>query len=252
MSKAKELYLQIIEGTLSYIEGLQASKKSHPLPSKPLPLPPQKKEIKKAPSPILTSTCQKSSFSSHLQTQKETFKTSVKSPSLTPLSPVTSSSSSQNMRAIFKEMLPDFYLYEKPLTDKKAKRIKEAFKQTFETPSIPILSSGKIHHGFLNNIAKALTILFAPSKVMDLTEIEKEKKWDLFLASPKLKLILAPDTLIFSSKQLLSFYRENSHQKTHFLHQTPLFLLPDLSLYLKNPPLKRLLWDKLCQTLISL
>ncbi len=253
MSKAKTLYLHVIEGTLSYVEELMCFKKKE---TELLTLPPMHSNLQnriKKESPISSSSkTQKKPPIPEIKQPKKILKIKDKKPlplALSPLSPVTSQTSFQNMRLLFRDIFPNLYLYETPPTDKKAKRIKESFKQTFEIPEIPILSSEKIYHPFLNNIAKALTISFAPSKVIQLATIEKEKKWDLFLKSPKLKLILASNTLIFNSKQILFFYRENSNQKTHFLHQTPLFLLPDLSLYLKNPSLKRSLWNQLCQTL---
>ena len=98
----------------------------------------------------------------------------------------------------------------------------------------------------MQNIAKAIDLCFGTCRLI---EIEDGKKWDLFLQSPQLKLIIAPDHLIFETKELLPFYRENPQEKSRHLGEIPLLLLPDLSLYFKDPYLKRSLWNVICQNL---
>lgn len=148
-----------------------------------------------------------------------------------------------------KELDPELFLHEKIPSDFKAKRIKEAWKEQRVAPAIPILFQGTQYRRFVQNIAKAIDLTFGSCRIM---EIEKGKKWDLFLKSPQLKLIIAPDTLIFGNKEILPFYQETPQQKSRKLGEVPLLLLPDLSLYYKDPYLKRALWNVLCNTINTL
>lgn len=154
--------------------------------------------------------------------------------------------SQESLRRILQEIHPDLFLHKTPPNDIQAQRIKNAWKEKRDTPMIPILFQGASYRPFVRNIAKAIDTCFGTCR---LVEIETGKKWDLFLESPQLKLIIAPDHLIFESKELLPFYRENPQEKSRHLGNIPLLLLPDLSLYFKDAYLKRSLWNVICQNL---
>ena len=101
----------------------------------------------------------------------------------------------------------------------------------------------------LRELPRLSTRFMAP---LILLKSRLKKKWDLFLESDNLKLIITTDTFIFGNKVLLPFYREVPQQKKRMLGKTPLLLLPDFGLYYKNPHLKRSLWNMLCNTINSL
>ncbi len=151
------------------------------------------------------------------------------------------------MKELF-ESLSCPYLEQIP-KDTIAKRIKESWKQTQFTPDIPILYSGKQYRPFLENIAKAITVRFAPSHVVDIGPLEQQQKWDLFLKAKNLKLIIAPDFILWGAKHLMPYYKEYPQEKKRFIGHVPLLLLPDPSLYLKDPSLKRSLWNVICNSL---
>jgi len=67
-----------------------------------------------------------------------------------------------------------------------------------------------------------------------------------------LKLIIVCDYTLWQLPNLMQFYKETPAQKTRQLGEKSLFLLPDLSLYLKDPLLKRSLWKALWPMLLSL
>lgn len=226
----KTSYLKLIDDTLAYIQALLPPTETKPLPPAPKLKP--KPQVAPPPTP---------------QKKPEPKKESRKELELHPPTRPTQESLSP-IRGLLKTLAPDLYLHDTPPSDEKAKRIKFAWKEKAETPEIPIFFQGNAYRPFLENLAKAISLTFAPCRLIEL----QAKKWDLFLESPQLKLILCPDHLLFSSKDLLPFYRENPGQKTRFLGNIPLLLLPDLSLYFKDPYLKRSLWNVICQTLKGL
>lgn len=228
----RDTYLQLIDQTLAYIQERLPKKEMLPLPPTPVMSPLKPKVVEDPPPPAPPKV------------EKKKDKTLELHP---PTKPVPSHTN--RIGVLLKSIAPELFLHETPLPDEKAKRVKNAWNEKSLVPEIPILFQGSYYRSFLENLAKAISLTFAPSRVIEMTSFEQEKKWDLFLESPKLKFILCPDHLIFSSKELLPFYKENPGQKTRFLASIPLLLLPDLALYYKDPYLKRSLWNVLCQTL---
>ena len=102
---------------------------------------------------------------------------------------------------------------------------------------------------FVYEIAKAISITFTFSSVLNLSEVEKENRWETFLSAQNLKLIIIPDMLLWTTPRLLSFYKEVPGNTLRKLGSVPVLLLPDLSLYRKDPLLKRSLWNVICQML---
>ena len=100
---------------------------------------------------------------------------------------------------------------------------------------------------FLEQIAKALDIYFGPAKIVQAEGIEKEKQWGAFLSVADLKMVVVCDYTLWQLNALLQFYKETQAQGSRLLGTVPVFLLPDLSLYLKDPLLKRSLWRAFCQ-----
>jgi hypothetical protein len=149
----------------------------------------------------------------------------------------------------FAEIFPGMRLHEAPPADLGAKRVKEAWKEQFSTPDVAILCNNKRVMGFLKNVAKAIDLSFFPCRVIEVDHLERENKWDLFLDSPNLKWVIAPDSTLWSCKKLMPLFKEYPKQNTRFLGKIPLLLLPDINLYFKDPFLKRSLWNLLCQTL---
>ena len=227
-----QAYLQLINNTISYIQEL-------------LPKPENK------PPPLVTVAKAKSVSKPAKPVKPPPKQIGSKNEKALELHPPLHSSipASDKIGSLLKAVAPDLYLHQKPPSDEKAKRIKNAWNEKSHISEISILLQGPRYRPFLSNLAQAITHCFAPASVIEMTPFEKEKKWDIFLKVPKLKFILCPDHLIFSSKELLTFYKENLGKKTRFLGEIPLLLLPDLSLYYKDPYLKRSLWNVICQML---
>ena len=240
MSK-KDQYIKLIDTTLDFIRSLNQAPPTLPkrAPLKPAlalaPLP--KKQPEPAAVPLLEII--------KPPKQKETKDSFITLDVPVPQPPL----GYNTLLPLLKKVEPDLFLHEKIPSDHKAKRIKEAWKIKEGTPDIPILTHGGQNLPFLTNLAKAIETRFSSSRVIDVKQIEQEKKWDLFLSSPQLRLIIAPDATLWDSKEILTFYKENPQKGVRHLGKVPLLLLPDLSLYYKDPYLKRSLWNVICQML---
>ncbi|NGX51391.1 MAG: hypothetical protein K1060chlam2_01257 [Chlamydiae bacterium] len=223
-------YHSLIDDTLTYVKALlpesgKPKKRALPKVQKAAPQPPQIKPAAPEKKKI----------------EKPSFKLESHS--------APSSEPNVGMKKLLMEIAPELFLHEGPPSDARARRINEAWKEKRDTPTIPILIQGRAYRSFVVNIAKAIDSTFGTCRLI---EVEPKKKWDLFFKSPNLKLIIAPDNLIFSSRELLPFYKENPQEKRRTLGDIPLLLLPDLSLYYKDPYLKRSLWNVITQNLLPL
>jgi len=236
-------YQALIEDTLTYIQNLLPKKEEYKVSSILLPpqtppapkvqLSPPKPKKPPLPKPLPPPLPQKN---------EEVAKTFIE---LIPPPPSQNSGVSHVLSQI-KQIEPDLFLHQDIPSDFAAKRIKSAWKEKRTAPAIPILFQGEAYRSLLANIAKAIDTTYGSSR---LVEVKEKKQWDLFLESENLKLIIAPDALIFETKELLPFYKENPGKKTKTLGNIPLLLLPDLSLYYKDPYLKRALWNVIKSTL---
>lgn len=230
-------YLSLIDDALAYIKELQPQKIERQEIKIELlaPLPP--KPQTKAPPPKIEPTA-----------PPPKKKNKEKTDSFFELQPPPSppQESTLAIQKILKEIDSDLYLHASIPSDHKAKRIKEAWREKRETPEIPILFQGQQYRTFITRIAKAIDTIYGSCRIV---EIEPQKKWDIFLESENLKLIIAPDTSIFGTKEILPFYQENPQQKSRKLGKIPLLLLPDLSIYFKDPYLKRSLWNVIKTTI---
>lgn len=155
----------------------------------------------------------------------------------------------QDIQAVLKKVAPSLIISNSIPSDEKAKKIKNAWKEHAKIPDITILATQSPSLSFLTQVAKAIEIHFFPSKVIDVKELEQNNNWDVFLNTTNLKMIIAPDSVIWSCKHLMRYYHEFPNKKERYLGKIPLLLLPDPSLYIKDPSLKRSLWNLLCQVL---
>ncbi|HSX38246.1 MAG TPA: hypothetical protein VLE95_05385 [Chlamydiales bacterium] len=153
------------------------------------------------------------------------------------------------MRPFFEKNLPELVLIDPIPDDRIARQIANRWKTKNQAAPISILTSGELpkHKIFLSEIALALDVFCSPAKLIEAEAIEKENGWKLFLSSDHLKLILICDSTLWQLASLRQFYKENPAMGNRVLGSTPVFLLPDLSLYLKDPLLKRSLWNNLCR-----
>jgi len=151
------------------------------------------------------------------------------------------------------KLFPHISMLKEPIDDKTAKQKSQKYKLKNISSSITILAykeDEKLYR-FLEKLSISLSIYFYPSKVVSAYLIEKENSWDNFL-NEDISLIISSDYTIFELKNLRSFYKENPSKNEKFLKNIPLFLLPDIFLYLKEPTLKKSLFNALKQKIYSI
>jgi len=154
-----------------------------------------------------------------------------------------------NFAELFSKIAPKHQIIKKIPDDSMAKKIANRWKTKNQTAAITLLtfSEPESHQNFLKDVTTALDVYFGGAKLVQAESIEKEKQWEVFLASDELKLIIVCDYTLWQLNGLMQFYKEIPAQAIRTLGKTPLFLLPDLSLYLKDASLKKSLWNALCQ-----
>lgn len=181
------------------------------------PLPPPPKAVEPPPKPVEISKPQPVSFSS--------------------------------LRSLVSIIAPELRLIDEIPSDAIAKKLSERWKAKNQTAPLSILTYQEPpeQRALLEGIAQALDVYFGPTKLVSAESIEKAKQWDAFLSTEGLKMVIVCDYTLWQLPHLLHFYKETPAQGTRLLGQIPLFLLPDLSLYLKDALLKRSLWKALCQ-----
>lgn len=211
----------------------------------PPPLPPhQKKEamVQPPPPPPVVHRETEKAISNPIPTKKE------EEPQPSPI-PADFSS----LRELLQKIAPGFPILDTIPSDAVAKKISTRWKTKNQTVPISILSFQEppAQRALLEQIAKALDVYFGPARLVQAESIEKEKQWETFLSVPELKLMIICDYSLWQMGHLMQFYKEIPAAATRTLGSVPLFLLPDLSLYLKDPLLKRSLWKALCQKLSS-
>lgn len=163
-----------------------------------------------------------------------------------PSSPLSDLSSVRNILSV---VAPELAILNEIPSDAVARKISERWKTKNQTAPISILlfQEPPEQRALLEQIAKALDIYFGPAKIVHAEQVEKEKQWEAFLSVADLKTVIVCDYTLWQLNHLMHFYKETPAQGTRTLGNTPLFLLPDLALYLKDPLLKRSLWKALCQ-----
>jgi len=157
------------------------------------------------------------------------------------------------VRKLFTSLFPQFPVMDSIPSDAIAVKIAERWKTKNKTAPISILAFQEPpeQRALLEQIAKALDATFVSARLIEAEPIEKEKQWEAFLSVPDLKIVIVCDYTLWQMKHLMAFFKENPTQGNRTLGTIPLFLLPDLSLYLKDPLLKRSLWKALCQKISS-
>lgn len=212
-------------------------------PKKNLPPLKGKETVAPAPTPALSST--------PIQT-KNTLPLLLDTPKELDCFTVLEKPSKQDfsfceIKKMVLEIAPNLSISDVIPSDAKATQISNAWKIKRHAAEISILSFGENPQQilFLKNLATALDILSLPTKVILATDIEKENRWEDFFLQATLRLVIACDYSIWSLPNLIKYYKEIPSTQQHFLHNTPLFMLPDISLYFKDPLLKKSLWAAL-------
>lgn len=226
---------------------------SHPLPtapSSPIPNPTLSQNTPSIPrTPLIEKTVPKKTMSSAPPQKSLPKKSSFR---LHPL-PSPEEDDIEAIRLQLSKSIPEIKFHTSIPSDDKAKQISEAWKYKNIIEPIVLLSYKENEKllKFLFQLRRSLSAYFLPAKIISATILEKENQWEQFLSSKNLRLILLSDVALWQLPRLKAHFRQDP-QKQSFLQNTPLILLPDLSLYLQEPLLKASLWSGLQQTINTL
>ena len=157
------------------------------------------------------------------------------------------------MRALLRKVAPEVPLLEEAPSDAVAKRVGARWKARKEGGRVVVFfyQEPDEHRLLLEKITHAIDIYFGPARLVSAEAIEKKGEWEALLSLPELELALVCDSTLWQLPKLRGMYKELPREHKRLLGEKPLFLLPDLSLYLKDPLLKRSLWKAICQILPS-
>jgi hypothetical protein len=157
-----------------------------------------------------------------------------------------------DVRKILSKCAPQLALLKEPPNDASAQKIASRWKTKNQGAPFSLLSfhESPSHQKLLTNLTSALDVVYGGARLIAAEGIEQAKQWEAFLSVADLKLIIVCDSTLWQMPNLLQFYRELPNRSERFLLNIPVFLLPDLTLYLKDPLLKRSLWKALCQKII--
>lgn len=252
----RKQYLNLIDDTLEFLRG-----KNSPILTLSPPLTPIKKVV--TPKPATPDTNETKKIESVADTPSPVKKEVVPpKPQPTPTSvpkpkPIALTTPTQKSAPIahnsfisfMKHDCPSVRLHENPQADNRAKAIRFAWKDKQNLSSVPLLYDESLlpFKTLLENIAKAISLIFTPARLLDVSAMHSNNSWETLLKAPDIKLVIAPDLLLGKYQTLSSLTQDNGTNSTLSSH--PLLHLPDLSLYQKDPLLKRSLWDTLCQKL---
>ncbi len=159
-----------------------------------------------------------------------------------------------DIKEIFLKISPPENYIENPLDDKQAQEIKEKWKYQTRAAAITILAykENPKAYKFLEQLAIALDLYFMPTKLISAYFLEKNNHWDSFLSASQLSLVITSDNTIYELKNLKRFYREIPTASKFYLKEKDLFILPDISIYFKEPLLKKSLFISIKQKITSL
>lgn len=236
----KQPFFALKEPTHTFFKPYLNQKKT-PLPPKPrLPLAPKQAFREKFPPPKKTALLRKMITPSQKPTEKKDFREPEK-----PSCNLTLSF--QHFKDLMQLVNPRIKILDDTLNDSRAKEIASSWKLKSKVGKITLLAFGENPKEifFLKELAKALHLLFQPTKIINAATLEKENKWDDYLSQPYLKLLLITDVNLWKLKNLVQHYHENPTTNETFLKEVPLMLLPQISLYLKEPLMKKTLYENL-------
>jgi hypothetical protein len=212
----------------------EAAIKAEPAPTPKAALAPQPPQKKEKPQPLPPP------ISIPLPSEK---------PSMPAPPRVSQNERFEDLRKLFAKISPQLRILDDIPKDDIAKQISERWKTRNQAAKLSLLyhQESEPHRLLLEHLAQALDVAFGGARLIQCNSIENEKQWEAFLSVPELESVIICDSTLWQLPNLLQYYREVPSHSERFLQKTPLFLLPDLSLYLKDPLLKRSLWKALCQ-----
>lgn len=210
--------------------------------------PPIPTKMPEPPPPIRTPAAAVQTEARSAPLQSNTIKEKpdhVKGIHLEPLPTKAYDSGYAQFAQICKEIFPDLPLSEKIPNDAIAKKRKDVKHPVL----ILSFSENEQENNLLTNMAKAITLHITPAKVLHIRTLKKDNLLETVFDPAHVRLVITTDYDLYLQADLMRHYEDRAQHGKHFLHRIPLLLLSNLSLYLKEPQLKSLLWRAICNEL---
>lgn len=151
------------------------------------------------------------------------------------------------LKKIFLEKFPGVSWLETPLPDLPAQE--QSRTTSAEIVILVYKETGKSLQ-FLQNFANAIQTSFGKAEIVSAAKIERLNAWEDFLNSNPLRLIVTSYAGAQSLPGLMKHFRESPKQGHLFFGKIHAVPLTDINLYLREPQLKRPLWQSI-QSLLS-
>ncbi|MDN3505337.1 MAG: hypothetical protein P0S95_07165 [Rhabdochlamydiaceae bacterium] len=151
------------------------------------------------------------------------------------------------MLTTFRKANPRVFIHTKVPDDRRAKTVKNGWKIKTRLIDVPLFTSKEMapYLPFMQNLAKAIDIRLAPSRVIEVDMLEQRNVWETLLDPDHIKLILCPNLVLWSCPHLVTHFK----QKENKLGKIDFLMLQEPSAYIKEPLLKKSLWTQLLQKL---
>ncbi|HEY2810863.1 MAG TPA: hypothetical protein VGJ00_05700 [Rhabdochlamydiaceae bacterium] len=134
--------------------------------------------------------------------------------------------------------------------DKAATRIMNAWEEYIGAIDVVVIACEKDEEtlSLIKNLSKSIDQKLAKAKILSADRLEKEERWDLFLAKNNPKLILA--TAGFSHlKNALRYCTFKPVTSERLFGAYPLIILAPAAVYAQTPKEKITLWNQICSLL---
>lgn len=132
-------------------------------------------------------------------------------------------------------------------SDEEARRVSQGWKWHLQGVDAILLSatSSTEEKQFLETLARAICQKLRPAQLIDALQVEADVQWEAFFRYNRPLLFLGFESVL-RLPRLIAHYKELPSQGLRLLHNTPLKVLEPASHYLRNPALKRSLWEWIC------
>ena len=165
-------------------------------------------------------------------------KTLAPSPSIDPF---------LDVRSAIKTIGKDYKILDTLPDDREAKKLAKLYENKSNYPECMIFYEKTQKKGLLllQALSFAINRSFFSCSLLSIEEIEEKENLDEILKDKKIRLIICSQQTLWHHPKLLSHYLETPGNIFKRLATKDLFVLSNLEYYLKDPSLKRSLWNNL-------
>jgi hypothetical protein len=148
------------------------------------------------------------------------------------------------LRKTVQDCFPHLLLLDQIPDDREARTKSTKVERNKQAAQLLILSfdESSKQHAFLSKVGMALEIYGISNTVINATKFEQANEWVNLLSSSDLRLLIACSYQIQALPNLMKHYREEIKQAKYYFGKIPALLLPDVTMYFKEPMLKLSLW----------